>query len=235
MNCRSSASSVATTRRPTSRRAMPLANLRCGPPPRPETCSCVGALLLQSLFGGVSRHDALAPAGRPIRQRRGCRSRWLLRRESDSQVRLQVTANPAASKHIVASRNHGKQGAPARRSRRRDGRRPGHAHLWRIARPAQPRGIYAALANRRACRSFRWWASNTEPSAGAHARVTSNAVAQEVMLRCRPERTPLMGLQLAGLNGRFERRDSGMSGYAMWSCRRHERTLCVLDAAMNGR
>jgi hypothetical protein len=50
---------------------------------------------------------------------------------------------------------------------------------WRIARPAQPRGICTALANRRACRGFRWWASNTEPSAGAHARVSSNAVAQE--------------------------------------------------------
>jgi hypothetical protein len=44
-----------------------------------------------------------------------------------------------------------------------------------------------------------------------------------------------MGLQLGGLNGRFERRDSGMSGYAMSSCRRPERTLRVLDAAMNGR
>ena len=42
-----------------------LANLRCGPPPRPETCSCVGALLRQSPCGGASRQDALPPAGHP--------------------------------------------------------------------------------------------------------------------------------------------------------------------------
>ena len=40
---------------------------------------------------------------RPIRQRRRCRRSWLLRQASDSQVRLQVTANRAASKHIAVS------------------------------------------------------------------------------------------------------------------------------------
>jgi hypothetical protein len=45
------------------------------------------------------RVAARVPRFVPIRQRRRCRRRWLLRKASDSQVRLQATANRAASEH----------------------------------------------------------------------------------------------------------------------------------------
>ena len=51
---------------------------------------------------------------RPFPQRRWGRCGSLLRRASDSQVRLQVTADRAASKHVGDSRNRGKEGPPAR-------------------------------------------------------------------------------------------------------------------------
>ena len=73
-----------------------------------ETCFGLDTLLLQSLIGEATGRDALAPAGRPIRQRRWCRRRWLLRPASDSHARLQVTANRAASKHLGVSGNYGK-------------------------------------------------------------------------------------------------------------------------------
>jgi hypothetical protein len=76
--------------------------------------------------------DAVALAARPEHQRREPRRRWLLRRASDSQMRLQVTAG-TASKHFARSRNRGKGGSARCRSRRRDRRRPRDAHLWRGA------------------------------------------------------------------------------------------------------
>ena len=82
---------------------------------------------------GEPPEQRLAGACRPIRQRRGCRRRWLLRRASDSHARLQVTANRAVSKHLGVSGDYGKRG------RRHAGHGPG--------RPTA--GGCAPLANRR--------------------------------------------------------------------------------------
>jgi hypothetical protein len=50
-------------------------------------------------------------AGRPIQKRRGYRRGWLLRHASNSELRLQVSADRAASKHLSVSRNRGQSRA----------------------------------------------------------------------------------------------------------------------------
>lgn len=71
---------------------------------------------------GVSRLPQQAAgetaAFRPEHQRRVHRRRRLLRQASDSQARLQVTADRAASKHFGDTCTRGKGGTLSRRSRR---------------------------------------------------------------------------------------------------------------------
>ena len=74
-----------------------------------------GRLLLRRLeadaVGGPHSRFVAVPR-RSEHQRRG-RRRWrLLRHASDSQIRLQVTADRVASKHFGRTRNRGK-GGPA--------------------------------------------------------------------------------------------------------------------------
>ena len=88
---------------------------------------------------------------RPVQQRRGRRRPSLLRHPSDSQVRLQVTADRAASKHIGSSRNHGKAGPPTDPAKGPGGRRRRDARVWRDA-GSVPSGEGDLL---RACRGYR--------------------------------------------------------------------------------
>jgi hypothetical protein len=82
-------------RRPSGRRpawVSRLANFGCGERLTPQTCSCVEALLLQSLTGRARGHDALAPAGHP-KQERGlpaslARVRWLRPRRPACRCRV---------------------------------------------------------------------------------------------------------------------------------------------------
>jgi hypothetical protein len=60
-------------------------------------------------------------------------ARWLLAHTSGSQVRLQVVADQAGSKHAGDSRNRGKGGQPAWPVTTPDRRRHGDAHVWRQA------------------------------------------------------------------------------------------------------
>jgi hypothetical protein len=74
---------------------------------------------------------------RPIKERGGRRRRWLLPHVSESQARLQVSADRSVSKHLGDSRNRRTGGLAPCRSRHRDRRRTGDAHLWRGAGPAK--------------------------------------------------------------------------------------------------
>lgn len=81
----------------------------------------------------------------------------LLARASESEVRLQVVADQAGSKHTGNSRNRGKGGQPVSPIPIPDRRGHGDAHLWRGARlcglraptPASPWPRYSALARPR--------------------------------------------------------------------------------------
>jgi hypothetical protein len=73
----------------------------------------------------------------PLRQRGGRRRRWLLSRASDSPVRLQVTADLAATKQVGGSRKRGKAGLPSDPARAPDGRRRRSARDWRGAGPGR--------------------------------------------------------------------------------------------------
>ena len=91
---------------PAEARAEPALTLGSTPPGVPTAWRAATASAGRA---GAHRRARLAAPGRPTQQRRRCRDRWLLRQRSDSELRLQVRANPAASKQVDGSRNGGKQ------------------------------------------------------------------------------------------------------------------------------
>ena len=105
------------------------------------------------------------PGPRPLRQRGGRRRRWLLRHASGSPVRLHVTADRAASKHIGDSRNPGKAGPPADPARAPDGRRCRGARDWRDARRTSSTVSRPALVSGAYTRSGRGRRDSTVPRA----------------------------------------------------------------------
>ena len=103
--------------------AAPRHRLRAAPTlARPRRCS------------GLAPDDETT-ARRPLRKRGRRRRGWLVRHASESQARLQVVADRAASKHTGDSHNRGNPGPRTGRSERRDGRRRGRSRNWRFAGP----------------------------------------------------------------------------------------------------
>ena len=161
---------IAVVLQPAPRRAIPSATFRSS---SPQLGAGIGSRETRRQARPVASSGATGSAGprdetpgpRPLRQRGGRRRRWLLRHASGSPVRLHVTADRAASKHIGDSRNPGKAGPPADPARAPDGRRCRGARDWRDARRTSSTVSRPALVSGAYTRSGRGRRDSTVPRA----------------------------------------------------------------------